>query len=82
MSTLGTVFHHANVPFDFRDVFVLSAEIETDVSKDCLKGLKLQISKDSCNAEAMPVISLDDASKGRSHSWNLTVVEKFDSTKV
>ena len=82
VSTLGKVFHLVNVMLNFRDVFILSAEVETDVPKGCLKGLKLGIGKSSCNAEAMPMIGLDHMSEGSSHSWNLMVQERFDSAKV
>ena len=82
MTTPGMVFHRANVMHNFRDVFVLSAEVETDVPKGCLKWLKLGIGKGSGNVEATLAIGLDHSSEGSSHGGNLMVQERFNSPKV
>ena len=76
------VFDHVNVTLDFRDVFVLSTKVKTDVPKAHLKGLKLRVSKSGHNAEATVAIGLNHAGEGSSHSGNLTVQKRFDSTKV
>ena len=67
---------------NFWNVFVLSAEVETDVPKGCLKWLKLGIGESGGNLEATLAIGLDHASKGGGLSGDLMIRKRFNGAKM
>jgi hypothetical protein len=72
----------AYVSLDLRDVFILSKNVETDVSKHVLQCLKLGVGISDSHFETLLTIEFSHLVKACSHSGDSMVQQIFDHSKM
>ena len=82
IAAASPVFHSANVPLDFGNMFILGTKIETNLTKGCLERFKFRVGESGRDAKSPTVVDLDNTGEASCHGGNLTVRKRFDRAEV